>query len=210
MGVSMGTSYEGLLAVGDQRVVVDALTDAGTAALVVEAAPGRVAVIPKEDARWGVADVVTVATLLSGRHGLPVLVHDMYDSEVLTLRVYEQGVVTHEYVSEMRHVGHVEETGDGFFRVVDGVSYRLDDPAAPSGPRGADPDRLTPFGVGAIDRDRLGRLLVSAAQYVFANEMHADVITALNLDPTPLTTAYRWVERGEVELTGAVRVTGRA
>ena len=119
----------------------------------------------------------------------------MYDSEVLTLRVYEQGVVTHEYVSEMRHVGHVEETGDGFFRVVDGVSYRLDDPAAPSGPRGADPDRLTPFGVDAIDRVRLGRLLVSGDQYIFADQMHADVIEALNLDPTPLTTAYRWVER---------------
>jgi hypothetical protein len=206
----MGTSYEGLVVVGDQSVVVDALTDAGLAALVIEAAPGRVAVIPKEDARWGVADVVTVATLLSGRHGLAVLVHDLYDSEVLTLRIYEHGVVTHEYVSEMRHVGHVEETGEGFFRVVDGTSYRLDDPAAPSGPRGADPDRLTAFGVGAIDRDRLGRLLVSADQYVFANEMHAEVIKALNLDPIPLTTAYRWVERGEVELAGAVRVTSRA
>ena len=64
-GVSMGTSYEGLLVVSDQAVVVDALTDAGVAALVTEAAPGRVAVSPKEDARWDVADVVTVATLLS-------------------------------------------------------------------------------------------------------------------------------------------------
>jgi hypothetical protein len=204
----MGTSYEGLVVVGDQGAVVDALTGAGVAALVVEAAPGRVAVIPKEGLRWGVADVASVAALLSGRHGLPVLVHDMYDSHRLTLLVYEQGAVTHEYISEMRHVGDVVETGEGFIRVVDGMSYALDDPAAPSGARGADPDTLTPFGVGAIDRDRLGRLLAGGPEYALATELHVEILTALNLDPAPLTTAYR-VERGEVELADAVQVTRR-
>lgn len=51
-----------------------------------------------------------------------------------------------------------------------------------------------------VDRNRLAQLLVSARDYVFANELHADIAQALNLDPDPLTTRYRWVERGELRL----------
>jgi hypothetical protein len=38
--------------------------------------------------------------------------------------------------------------------------------------------------------------------------MHAEIADVLNLDPEPLTIAYHWVERGEVELD-AVHVTRR-
>jgi hypothetical protein len=195
----VGSSYEGLLVVGERDVVVDALADGGVTAFVVPAAPGRIAVIPKEEQAGGVADVATIAALLSGRHGLPVLVHDMYDSDLLSLWVYEQGVVVHEYISEMGHVGEVEETNSGFVRVIDGVTYAPDD-KGPVGPRGADPDKLVPFGVGTIDRERLGRLLKSAPDWVYAHEMHVAIAMALNLAPDPLITDYHWVERGEVAL----------
>ena len=202
----MGTSYEGLLAVGELDEVAAALADGGVTAYVAAAASGRIAVIPKGDRRWNVADVAPIAVLLSGQHGLPVLAHDMYDSDRLWLWVYEHGVVTHEYISEMATVGDVVETSQGFIRTVDGVGYALDDPAAPRGPRGADPGRLVPFGVGTIDHAHLGRLLASASDWVFANEMHAEIAVALNLDPEPLTTAYHWIERGHVELD-AIHVT---
>jgi hypothetical protein len=204
----MGTSYEGLLVVGDLETVAGALAEGGVTAYVATAAPGRIAVVPKGDPRWNVADVATIAVLLSDEHGLPVLAHGMYDSDVLALWIYENGVVTHEYISEMAHVGSVEETEEGLTRTVDGVTYALDHPNAPRGPRGAAPDKLAAFGVGMIDHVRLGELLVSARDWVFANEMHAAIAQALNLDPGPLMIAYHWVERGDVRLD-AVHVTPR-
>lgn len=202
----MGTSYQGLLVVGDLDVVVGALADGGVTAYVAQAAPDRVAVIPKESLSRSYADVASIAVLLSGQHGLAVLVHEMYDSDLLSLWVYEHGVVTHEYVSDIAITGEVMETDEGFVQTIDGVTYAMDDPAAPSGPRGADPVKIAPFGVGVIDRDRLGRLLVNGDDYAFVEGWHRLIVEALNLDPEPLTVAYRWFERGDREL-GAVHVT---
>ena len=202
----MGTSYEGLLVVGDLETVAGALAAGGVTAYVATVASGRMAVIPKGDPRWNVADVAPIAVLLSGGHGLPVLAHDMYDSDRLSLWIYEHGVITHEYVSDMASVGRVEETSEEFVRTVDGVTYALDDPSAPRGPRGAAPDQLARFGVGTIDYVRLGELLASSRDWVFANEMHAAIAEVLNLDPGPLTVAYHWIEGGDVDLD-AVHVT---
>jgi hypothetical protein len=95
---------------------------------------------------------------------------------------------------------------DWFTRTVDGVTYAPDEPSAPRGPRGAAPDKLARFGVGTIDHARLGELLVSARDWVFANEMHAAIVEALNVDPNPLMIAYHWIEGGDIAV-GAVHVT---
>jgi hypothetical protein len=208
-GRGMGTSYQGLLVVGDLETVAEALAEGGVTAYVATAATGRIAVIPKGDPRWNVVDLTPIAVLLSGPLGLPVLAHDMYDSDRLALWIFQRGVITHEYISDMASVGNVDETGEGFTRTVDGVTYGLNDSNAPRGPRGADPDKLAPFGVGTIDKARLGALLVSAADWVFANELHAAIAEALNLDPNPLMVAYHWFERGEIEQLDAVHVTPR-
>lgn len=44
----MGTSYEGLLIVGELEAVVEALTLGRVEAMAVEAAPTRIAVIPRD------------------------------------------------------------------------------------------------------------------------------------------------------------------
>jgi hypothetical protein len=49
-------------------------------------------------------------------------------------------------------------------------------------------------------------LLVSARDWVFANELHAAIAPALNLGPKPLMISYPWVEGGDIELD-AVTVT---
>jgi hypothetical protein len=195
----MGASYQNLLVIGDLDDVVAALTTGGFVAIVVVVAPQRVVVLPREGA-YGVADVDAIAEYLSGVCAMQVLAQQVSDSDVVCLSVYRDGVEIHGYLSETSGIGEVTETVDGFVRVVDGVAYVEGDPAAPSGPRGAEAGPFIPFGLGETDPGQIAALLGSAPEYVFAEEHHADILRALNLPATALTAAFRWVEKGEVEI----------
>ncbi len=195
----MGSSYENLLIVGDIDDVVAGLSAGGFVAIVAIVADDRVAVLPREGA-YGVADLDPIAAYVSGTCAMPVLAQQVYDSDLVSLSVYRDGLQIHGYMSETSGIGEVLETADGFVRVVDGVTYAEGDPAAPTGPQGADAGSLIPFGVGEIDAGDITTLLSGASEYVFAENHHADILRALNLGTLALTAAFRWVEEGDVEL----------
>ncbi|MFI0894842.1 hypothetical protein [Streptomyces sp. NPDC020983] len=155
----MGTSYEGVLVVAGVGPVRTALAEAGVRAIVAPVGVGRTAILPREGAH-NVADVDELGCHLSGTCGFDVLVHSVYDSDLLSLYVYRGGECVHEYHSDTAFLGTAFEDDDGEMKLLsEGVLHDLDDPALPSGPRGAEPDVFAPFGTGDVDLDRLGGLL---------------------------------------------------
>ena len=191
----MGTSYEGALVVAGVEEVRGALAAASLAAIVAPVGVGRTAVLPREDeSMW--ADAWGLGQYLSGSCGFGVLVHSLYDSDLLSLYVYRDGEAVHVYHSEQAHQGRLFEDEDGEMRIeLDGVLFAVDDPSLPSGPCGADPAVFAPFGTGDVDRDRLGALLrgegLTEDEQIFAESRHWSIAEALNLQPAALTEAYR-------------------
>jgi hypothetical protein len=191
----MGTSYEGVLVVAGIEQVRTALIQAEVTAIVAPVGRERTALLPREGA-YNVADVDDLARYLSGTCGFSVLAHSLYDSDLLSLYVYRGGECVHEYQSEMAYLGTPFEDDDGEMKVeLGGVLYDPDDESLPSGPGGADPEVFVPFGTGDVDLDRLGALLrgegLDEDEQVFAESRHWAVAQALNLQPAPLTEAYR-------------------
>ncbi|CAG7642566.1 hypothetical protein [Actinacidiphila bryophytorum] len=190
----MGTSYEGALVVAGVEPVRTALVRADVKAIVAPVGAERTAILPREGA-YNVADVDELGRYLSGVCGFSVLVHSLYDSDLLSLYVYRGGECLHEYQSETAFLGTPYED-DGEMKVeLGGVLYDAEDPSLPSGPRGADPEVFAPFGSGDVDLDRLGALLrgegLDEDEQIFAESRHWAVAEALNLQPAALTTAYR-------------------
>jgi hypothetical protein len=204
-GCGMGTSYETVLVVAEPPAVVSARTAARKEAWVAPAGAGRTAVVPKED-RHGIAHAPELAASLSAT-GYPALSHYVFDSDVIVLRAYRDGQLVHEYVSnqEMLVDWFIDDDGESRFRI-DGVEYPADAPH-PTGPHGADPALLAPYGVGDVDHDGLGAALrgeLEEDERVLAERQHLRILEAMNLDPLWLTTAYRWVDADEYP--GGIRV----
>lgn len=202
----MGTSYQNLMVVGDLADVVGALTDLGADAWALPAASGRVAVLPREDA-YGYADADGLAGSVSAKLRTTAMSNVVFDSDVVFVNIYRNGNLVHEYVSEREMLvdWFIDENDEPGFRL-GGVEYPAD-AEYPKGPGGADPQLFAPLGVGTTDLDRLGATLrgdFGTDARVFAEFQHRLIITALNLDPAGLTTAFRWA-RPE-DLPGAVRV----
>lgn len=191
----MGTSYEGVLVVAGVEPVRAALVRAEVTAIVVPVGVERTAILPREGA-YNVAEVDDLARYLSGTCGFSVLVHTLYDSDLLSLYVYRGGDCVHEYQSEMAYLGTPFEDEDGEMKVeLGGVLHDSDDESLPSGHCGADPEVFASFGTGNVDLDQLGALLRGEGpdedEQVFAECRHWAVAELLNLQPAALTTAYR-------------------
>jgi hypothetical protein len=203
----VGTSYQTLLVVGEATHVRAALAEIGVDAWVLPAGPGRVAVLPREE-EYSYAHVDQLAASLTTRTGGEMLTNVVFDSDVVLMNVYRAGQCVHEYVSRQEALvdWFIDDDGESWFRV-GGVEYPASAPT-PSGPSGADPDALAPFGVDPVDLARLGALLrgelSNEDERLFAERHHRSILTAMNLDPSGLTTAFRWTEPGD--LPGAVRV----
>lgn len=194
-GHFMGSSYQGALVVAEVEQVRMALMRAEVTAIVAPVGAERTAVLPREGA-YNMADVDGLGRYLSGTCGFSVLVHTLFDSDLLSLYVYRGGESVHEYQSDVAYLGQPFEDADGEMKVkFGGVLYDSDDESLPSGPCGADPEVFAPFGAGDVDLDRFGALLrgdgLDEDQQVFAESRHWAVAEALNLQPTALTTAYR-------------------
>lgn len=191
----MGTSYEGVLVVAGAEPVRTALARAEVTAIVAPVGVERTAILPREGA-YHVAEVDDLARYLSGTCGFSVLVHSLYDSDLLSLYVYRGGECVHEYQSDRAFLGTPFEDEDNEMKVeLGGVLYDPDDESLPSGPCGADPEVFVPFGTGDVAIDRLGALLrgegLDEDEQAFAESRHWAVAEALNLQPAPLTAAYR-------------------
>jgi hypothetical protein len=107
--------------------------------------------------------------------GVPALTNEVFDSGLILMRVYRDGRRRHEYVS-------------------DRAAW-------------TDPAMFGPFAVGPVNMSRLGAAL--RGEFFgrgprFAEFQHRLILKALNLEPRPLTTAFRWA-RAE-DLPGAVRI----
>ncbi len=202
----MGTSYQTVLVAAGLARIRRALEGAGLDAWVLPAGEERTAVIPRE----GDDDYVNPARLaagLSARTGAPALSHDVVDSDFLAMTAFRAGKGYHRYLSDQSMLvdWFIDDDGQTRFRL-GGVEYPADAPV-PAGPSGADPAVLAEFGVGSVDLDRLGRALrgeFEGTGPVYPEFQHRLILTAMNLDPRGLTTAFRWV--GREELPDAVRI----
>ncbi|SHL20415.1 hypothetical protein [Actinacidiphila paucisporea] len=204
----MGTSYEGVLVTAGIEQVRTALVQAEATAIVAPVGVDRTAILPREGAHK-VSEVDDLGRYLSGTCGFSVLVHSLYDSDLLSLYVYRGGECVHEYQSEMAYLGTPFEDDDGEMKVeLGGVLHDSEDASPPSGPGGADPEVIAPFGTGDVDFDRLGALLrgegLDEDERIFAECRHWAVVEVLNLQPAALTKAYRHAKVSD--LPGAVLV----
>jgi hypothetical protein len=204
--VGVGTSYQNLLLLGEPETLRLTLPGLGVAGWLVPVGPARTALLPQEgDGDY--ADVRQLARLLSGDAGIVALSNDVVDSDAVIMAAYRDGSLVHEYVSDQAMLvdWFIDDEGNSRFRLVD-VEYPVDTPA-PRGPAGADPVALAPFGIGTVDLDRLGAALrgeFGGSGPVFAEFQHRLILKAMNLDPRPLTTGFRWADPDD--LPGAIRV----
>jgi hypothetical protein len=203
----VGTSYQTLLVVGEQAEACSALADLGVEAWVVAAGRSRVAVLPREG-EHGYVDVDQLAHSLTALTRGKAVTNVVVDSDMVMMNVYRNGRCVHQYVSRQEILvdWFIDDDGTSKFRI-GGVEYPATAPT-PGGPTGADPDVLAAFGVEPIDRLRFGAVLrgelADRHEQLFAERHHRSILEAMNLDPTALTTAFRWT--GPDDLPGAVRL----
>nr|BFE64287.1 hypothetical protein GCM10020063_088130 [Dactylosporangium thailandense] len=191
----MGTSYETVLVAAEFDDVVGVVRATGRAALVVPVVAGRVAVIPREE-EWGGALLKPIALPVSQVLHCSVLTFEVFDSDVVTCRVYEDGRPTHRYVSELEMIVEWFEDSDGEFKArLDGEVLPTDQ--LPKGPLGADAAAFAPFAVGAADLGAIDAALRNVDGSGFAEEQHAAILRALGLPVEALTIAFRHVRRDQ-------------
>lgn len=202
----MGTSYQTLLVIGEPAALRSAAYGLGLDCWLVSAGPQRSAILPREGDGDHV-DVRRLAKLLSVKAG-PALSNEVVDSDVVVMAAYQDGRLVHEYVSDQAMLvdWYIDDDGRSRFRL-GGRTYPAEAPA-PRGPAGADPGALAPYGIAPVDVDRLGAALrgeFAGDGPVFAEFQNRLIFKALNLDPRPMTTAFRWAD--PADLPGAVRIT---
>lgn len=163
-----------------------------------------------------------LAEPLSALLGAPALAMYVFDSDVLMMRVYEDGRLRHDYDS---YPGYFDE----------GETDENGDPVAGAGsfdcpePDGATPEPFLPLAAGPVDRAALQSVLRGIpldpedgedGRYVFADSQQYDVMNLLGLDAHRASTGYEYVSRGQLPrgtsadelllLGGAVRPAVRA
>jgi hypothetical protein len=155
----VGTSYQTLLLIGEPAGLRPALASRGVDAWLVPVGPGRVGVLPREG-EHDYADVEGLGQKLGAELGVDGVTNEVFDSDVLMMRMYRRGRLTHEYVSD--------------------VAMLPDGPSGERGPRGAEQAIFAPFGVGPVDQVRLqrpahtsGRHAVRQCQTAWVDSRHA-------------------------------------
>ncbi|KOU68921.1 hypothetical protein ADK57_15050 [Streptomyces sp. MMG1533] len=202
----MGTFYGNVLVARTCSEVVP-LLDGGTGAAGVPGSggeairgyamavgPRHTVICPDEG-----TDVVRLAGPLSRLLGAPTLSAYVYDSDVLDMRVFQDGELRHCYDSFPGYFDEVETDEDG--NPVGGADGAYPEPV------GADPEPFLPLAAGPVDRAMLGSVLRrtpldpedgEGGRYVFADDQHYDVVSLLGLDTARLTTGYEYMSRGHL------------
>lgn len=197
----MGTSYQTVLASGEPAAIRAALEEARWESYLAPAGPGRWAVVPREEN--GYADTDVLAGFLSKRTGCPAVSFVIFDSDVMSASIFTEGREVHGYVSDRSFVDVFrDDDGTEYLAGFDGTRYPAGS-TPPTGPGGADPAAFAPLGVGEVDPARLGAALrgevpLDGAPRLFAERQHWEILAALNLDPRPLTEAFRHVDPARV------------
>ncbi|MDQ0600833.1 hypothetical protein QF037_005178 [Streptomyces canus] len=161
----------------------------------VPAGPGHtVLLFPDPD-----TEAIELAGPLSRLLGTATLSSYVFDSDVLDLRVFEDGEERHFYDSYPGYFDEGETDEDG--NPVGGDSVRPD-------PEGVDAEAFLPFAAAPVDRAVLESVLRRVAldpedgdgdgRYVFAEDQHYDVMETLGLDGRRLSAGYTGLSRGEL------------
>lgn len=145
-------------------------------------------------------DAIDLAGPLSRLLGAVTLSSYVHDSDVLDMRVYEDGELRHFYDSYPGYFDEVETDEDGN-PVGDDEDFAYPDP------QGAAPEAFLSFAVGAVDRAVLESVLRCIpldpedgedGRYVFADDQHFDAMQTLGLDGRRLSTGYDHLSRGHL------------
>ncbi|MFI8189609.1 hypothetical protein ACIF8T_12550 [Streptomyces sp. NPDC085946] len=154
----------------------------------------RHAVIHPEEETGALEWAGTLSRLL----GAPALGTYLFDSDVLVMRVYEDGELRHGYDS---CPGYFDEDDRG--GAEDGEDEQDADFDWPA-PLGADPGAFLPLAAGPVDLPALESVLRGVpldpedgedGRYVFADAQHCDVLALLSLDASRLSTGYTHLSR---------------
>jgi hypothetical protein len=186
--MTMGSTYQTALAVGELADIQEFLDRMGIEALTEAVGPRRWAVVPKETEN-GRAETEKVARRLSTLAGGLAAAFQVHDSDALTAQLFRDGEQFHSYLSNRAVLMEWYDDDDNEILInLLGEPWTGDEPP-PEEAIGGNADLFAPLGAGEIDLDALGRSLVDTKQ--FAERQHAAILRALNLRPDPLTEAYR-------------------
>lgn len=183
----MGSSYQTILAKGNLAHVRAAVSVSQQVAVIIPVAEGRWTVVPsQEDGIY--AETEDLAELLSLAQGSLAASFDVFDSDVMVVKLFRDGHSYHEYLSDQAYLVETWDDDDNEILVdLLGRPY----PAGvspPSGAYGADPAVFAALGVAPVDEAELGIALSQSG--VRAEEQHHAILHALNLDCGPLAMSF--------------------
>jgi hypothetical protein len=182
----MGAFYTNIVLRGpDQGQVVLFLTQEKRLAYVSPTIDGFTVVYDEKSESQDETTLSGLASQLSEAFGCTALAVLVHDSDIFAYWLFEAGELTDEYNSM-----------PGYF----------DDPSLP--PLGGDPNRLcAAFGVeDGVDRATsvfhkvASRNLEDgwAGSYVFAEDIHHDLVGLLGIPSFAVSTGYRYIEQGDI------------
>lgn len=191
----MGTSYQTVLVMASVDQVRSALEVDGVEAVLVPVGAERTAVLPREG-DYDVADSAGVAATLSADLEVDALNQVLVDSDVLILQIYRDGEPGFRYLSDPAiFAEYADEPAPP-------------EPADPAAEAVGAAEILAPFGAGHVNLAALAAALgTKRVGRVFAEVVHHEILTALNLDPVGPATAFRWAL--SADLPGAIRTAAR-
>ena len=174
----MGSSYQSILAVGELANVRSAVAASGQQAVIIPVADGRWAVLPERENDI-YAETEDLAELLSLAEGSLAVSFNVFDSIVMTARLFRGGECHHEYLSDQTFLTEVWDDDDNEMWF-DMLGREYPPGATPSpGAYGADPGAFAALGVAPVDEEALGAVLNHPR--LRAEERHHDMLDALNL-----------------------------
>ncbi|MFG1608431.1 hypothetical protein [Actinoplanes sp. NPDC049265] len=175
----MGTSFQVVVAAGDENAVRAAVAATGQEADVRAIGESRWAVVPATTEHEAYAETDELARHLSEPAGAVAASFQVFDSDVLLAGLYRAGRHYHDYLSDQAYLMEYWED-DGTELMVDmlGRPYGPDD-EPPTGPYGADVAAFLPFAAGPVDSDAVAAALTATTE--MAEDQFHQLLHALNM-----------------------------
>ncbi|TDB73230.1 hypothetical protein [Micromonospora sp. KC723] len=183
----MGSSYQTILTTGNLVDVCAGVSVSEQVTVIIPVAECRWAVVPaREDGIY--AETENLAELLSLAQGAVAATFDVFDSDVMVIKLFRDGRSYHEYLSDQAYLIEIWDDDDN--EILVDLLGRPYPPGVspPSGAYGADPAVFAALSVAPIDDAELGAALRRSG--LRAEEHHHAILHALNVDCGPLAMSY--------------------